>query len=180
MIHMRYWWANQNQTYDREVSGGYFWCRQRKSNGMRNPFYDAVRLTRIGDVIFAYCKGVLRAVGLVLSSVDEAADPAAKAGAERVQGWLVRVAWLELKRPLRPLDHLELLKPLLPENYAPLTLEGKGIQGGRLMPLPQMLARALIQLAGGTDPEHLVAPDWRNRQMKFSFHNHDDEREEMP
>ena len=176
---MRFWWANQRLAYDREVSGGYFWCRQRKSNGTRNPFYDAVRLTRNGDVVFAYCRGTVRAVGLVLSPVCEAPDPASTS-AERAPGWLLRMAWLELKRPLRPLDHLELLKPLLPENYSPLTPVGKGNQGGRLMPVPQALARALVQLAGGTDPEHLVSPDWRNRQMKFSFHNNDDEREDLP
>ena len=174
---MRYWWSNQKLTYDREVKGGYFWCRQRKSNGTRNPFYDAVRLTRNGDVVFAYCRGMIRAVGLVISPVDAAPDPAAKTNET---GWLVRMAWLELKTPLRPLDHLELLTPLLPENYSPLTLEGKGNQGGRLMPLPQPLARALIQLAGGTDPEHLVATDWRKTQMRFSFNdNDDDESEEL-
>jgi hypothetical protein len=35
---MRYWWANQNQTYGHEVPGGYLWSPKRKSNGgMRIP-----------------------------------------------------------------------------------------------------------------------------------------------
>ena len=172
---MRYWWSNQRQAYEREAGGGYFWCRQRKLNGAKNPFYDAARLVRAGDVMFAYCRGSVRAVGFVLSAASEAPDPALAADAERAPGWFIRVAWLELKRPLHPMDHMNIIQPLLPENYSPLTLQGKGVQGGRLVPLPPTLARALIQLAGGTDPENLVTTDWRNRQMKFAFPNPQEE-----
>ncbi len=35
---MRYWWVNQNQTYEHEVHGGYLWSPKRNSNGSRNPF----------------------------------------------------------------------------------------------------------------------------------------------
>ena len=40
---MRYWWVNQNQTYNHEVRGGYVWSPKRKSNGARNPFYEFMR-----------------------------------------------------------------------------------------------------------------------------------------
>ena len=167
---MRYWWSNQKLTYSREVGGGYFWCRQRKSNGAKNPYYEAVRLARAGDVVFAYCRGSIRAAGLVLSSADEAPDPSQGAGAGHMPGWLVRVAWLELKHPPRPMDHFHVHKPLLPENYSPLSLAGKGGQGGRLMPLPAPLAHALAQIAGGNSPDAPPQPPGaRNSQLKFAF-----------
>lgn len=156
--------------------GGYLWCRQRKSNGMRNPFYDAVWLVRNGDIILAYRKGAVRAVGIVLSAAEEAPDPAkTQAG---VSGWLARVGWLELKQPLTPAAHMDVLAPLLPAVYSPLSPEGRGLQGGRLMPVPPRLARALIQLAGGTAPEYLAAPDRRSRQMRLMLGNEAKEEEQ--
>ena len=44
---MRYWWVNQNQTFDPEFHGGYLWSPKRKSNQARNPFYEFMR--NIGD-----------------------------------------------------------------------------------------------------------------------------------
>ena len=180
---MRYWWSNQKLAYSREVGGGYFWCRQRKSNGAKNPFYDAARLARAGDVVFAYCRGNIRAVGLLLSAADEAPDPARKTNADPMPGWLARVAWLELKTPLRPMDHFDALKPLLPDNYSPLSLAGRGGQGGRLMPLPPPLAHALARLAGGTPPDDSTprAAGARESQLKFAFQNNNETpREEVP
>jgi len=79
---MRFWWANQKRNFDAEVAGGYLWCRQRRSDGSRNPFYDAVRLTRPGDVIFGYAGAQVRAVGLVMSVARESPDPLAAGGAD--------------------------------------------------------------------------------------------------
>ena len=74
---MRYWWANQKTAYDAEVAGGYLWSRKRRANGSRNPFYESVRLTRPGDVIFGYQGGAIRAVGFVLDLAVDAPDPGA-------------------------------------------------------------------------------------------------------
>jgi len=79
------------------------------------------------------------------------------------------VAWLELKRPLRPAACMAILAPLLPETHAPLTAAGKGIQGGRLLEMPDRLARALLQLAGGTDPARILNPVWQPHQLRFCF-----------
>jgi hypothetical protein len=169
---MRYWWANQKHTYDVEVAGGYLWCRQRRADGSRNPFYENVRIASPGDVLFAYHDAEIRAIGMVLSRVRESsapAQPAATAPASPVPGWLIDVAWLELKRPLQPSRFMSILAPLLPERHAPLTAAGKGIQGGRLLEVPDRLARALLQLAGGTDPKRLLNPDWHPHQLRFAF-----------
>jgi hypothetical protein len=169
---MRYWWANQKHTYADEVAGGCLWCRQRRANGARNPFYENVRLASPGDTIFAYHDAAIRAIGLVLSRAREAPPPF-PAHDPRLRpdtpGWLLDVAWLELRRPLRPAAYMAILDPLLPDLHAPLRPDGRGIQGGRLLEIPDRLARALLQLAGGTDPSRLLNPDWHPHQLRFGF-----------
>ena len=170
---MRYWWANQKHTYNEEVAGGCLWCRQRRADGSRNPFYENVRLAAPGDVVFAYRNAGIRAVGMVLSRARATASPFGEPrGAEAapaVPGWLLDVSWLELKRPLHPGRCMAILAPLLPDVHAPLTADGRGIQGGRLLEVPDRLARALLQLAGGTDPARLLNPDWHPHQLRFGF-----------
>ena len=172
---MRYWWANQKHTYEAEVLGGFLWCRQRRANGSRNPFYENMRMVAPGDLIFAYHNAQIPAVGLVLSRARAAEAPAAvgPGAAADVPGWLLDVAWLELKRPLQPGRFMGILAPLLPEVHAPLTPEGKGLQGGRLLEVPDRLSRALLQLAGGSDPAGLVNPDWQPHQLRFGFAEQD-------
>ena len=64
---------------------------------------------------------------------------------------------------------MAILAPLLPDVHAPLTAAGRGMQGGRLLEVPDRLARALLQLAGGTDPTRLLNPDWHPHQLRFGF-----------
>jgi hypothetical protein len=40
---VRYWWVNQNQTYEQETRGGYLWSPKRNANDRRNPFYEFMR-----------------------------------------------------------------------------------------------------------------------------------------
>ena len=180
---MRYWWANQKHTYAVEIPGGFLWCRQRRANGSRNPFYENMRMAAPGDVIFAYHDADIRAIGIALSRARAAGSPVVVAApdaapdvAPDVMGWLLDVAWLELKRPLHPGRYMGILAPLLPEVHAPLTPGGKGIQGGRLLEIPDRLARALLQLAGGTDPAGLVNPDWQPHQLRFGFADQDEKK----
>ncbi len=175
---MRYWWANQMRSYDAEVAGGYLWSPQRRADGSRNPFYDNLRLTQTGDLIFAYARAAVRAAGLVLGpardapqprSADPAPGEAPDAKEAETPGWLVDVSWLELRRFFRPGDYMRILAPLLPRVHAPMTPSGRGIQGGRLLELPIPLAMALLQLAGGRDPAHLLNPPWQPHQLRFAF-----------
>ena len=87
---------------------------------------------------------------------------------------------LDRARPVRAGEELALdtltpwLLEKLPELHAPLTSGGKGIQGGRLLEIPDRLARALLQLAGGSDPARLVNPDWQPHQLRFGFAEQDE------
>jgi len=148
---VRYWWVNQNQTYRHEVRGGYLWSPKRKANGGRNPFYDFMREAAPGDVVLSFADTLVKAIGFVASHAYEAPKPLefGQAGAYwETIGWRVDVRFVELRLPIRPVDHMDVLAPLLPDRYAPLQPGGGGLQGVYLTLLPETLALALIDLIG--------------------------------
>jgi putative restriction endonuclease len=148
---MRYWWVNQKQTYRHEIAGGYLWSPKRKANGDRNPFYDFMREVAPGDPIFSYAGGEIRAIGFALSHAYEAPKPLefGQAGAHWDKiGWRVDMHFHELAGPIRPIHHIDALRPLFPTRYAPLRANGQGQQNIYLTHVPARLAEALVDTIG--------------------------------
>ena len=148
---MRYWWVNQNQTFRQEFGGGYLWSPKRNANGARNPFYESMREVSPGDLIFSFWDTRIQAIGIAQSYCWENPKPLEFGDAgqnwENV-GWKVRVAFTALVRKVRPKDHIDVLRPLLPERYSPLQASGDGLQSVYLTELPGDLAHLLIGLIG--------------------------------
>lgn len=148
---MRYWWVNQNQTYDHEISGSYLWSPKRKTDGSRNPFYEFMREVSPGDLILSFSNTYLRAIGVAQSYCYECPKPAefGKAGAywEDI-GWKVDVNYRTLNHQIRPSDHMPDLRPFLPEMYSPLQATGRGNQGVYLTELSPALMGTLANLIG--------------------------------
>lgn len=148
---MRYWWVNQNQTYRHEVPGGYLWSPKRKANGDRNPFYDFMREVAPGDTVFSFADTQIRAIGMVASHAYEAPKPLefGQTGAywDNI-GWRVDVRFAELRLPVRPSEHMNVLAPLLPERYSPLLPTGSGLQSVYLTRMSEPFASALVDLIG--------------------------------
>ena len=153
---MRYWWVNQNQTYRHEVQGGYLWSPKRNANGARNPFYESMREVAPGDLIFSFMDTRILAIGIAQSYCWESPKPqefgTAGQNWENI-GWKVKVNFTELANKVRPKDHIEVLRPLLPERYSPLQPNGNGLQSVYLTQVPAPLAELLMGLIG-----HEVAP----------------------
>src|SRR6516165_7756313 len=149
---MRYWWVNQNQTYRHEVQGGYLWSPKRSANGARNPFYESMREVAPGDLIFSFMDTRILAVGSAQSFCWESPKPLEFGNAgqnwENI-GWKVKVHFTQLANKIRPKDHIEILRPLLPERYSPLQPNGNGLQSVYLTELPAPLAEVLMGLIGG-------------------------------
>ena len=147
---MRYWWVNQNQTYTTEVRGNFMWSPKVNANGARNPFYDFMRDVAPGDVVFSFCDTRIKALGVVTGPAQTAPKPDfGSAGANWSQeGWFVPVYYCALDSPIRPKDHIEILRPFLPGRYSPLQLSGDGLQSIYLTAVPDPLANALIALMG--------------------------------
>jgi hypothetical protein len=148
---VRYWWVNQNQTYRQEIAGGYLWSPKRNANGARNPFYEFMREVTPGDLVFSFVDTRIVALGIVSSYCYESPKPAEFGGVGlnwEAIGWRVRVNFVSLHEKIRPKDHIELLRGLLPSRYSPLQESGNGIQSIYLTELPPDLATVLIGLIG--------------------------------
>jgi len=148
---MRYWWVNQNQTYRQEVSGGYLWSPKRKSNGQRNAFYEFMREVSPGDLVFSYRDTRIVAIGIANSYCNESPKPTefGTIGTNwEAIGWKVDVSFRELQNRVRPKDVINQLAPFLGEKYAPLRMNGDGLQSVYLAEILPGFAATLFRLIG--------------------------------
>src|SRR5260370_41285992 len=132
-------------------SGGYLWSPKRNANGARNPFYESMREVAPGDLIFSFMDTRILAVGIAQSYCWESPKPLefGKSGENwEGIGWRVRVHFTELANKVRPKDHIDILRPLLPDKYSPLQPNGNGLQSVYLTEVPTTLAEVLIGLIG--------------------------------
>jgi hypothetical protein len=134
---MRYWWINQNQTYRHEVAGGYLRSPKRNANGARNPFYESMREVAPGDLIFSFMDTRILVLGIAQLYCWESPKPLAFGNSGQNWegiGWRVKVYFTELANKVRPKDHIDILRSLLPDKYSPLQLNGNGLQSPRFRP----------------------------------------------
>lgn len=148
---MRFWWVNQNQTFEQELSGGYLWSPKRNSNGARNPFYEFMREVAPGDLILSFQGTYIRAIGVAQSYAYECPKPA-EFGAtgpnwERI-GWKVDARYFRLTHQIRPAENMAHLATLLPSRYSPLLADGRGLQSVYLTLVPEPLMREICRLIG--------------------------------
>jgi HNH endonuclease len=148
---MRYWWVNQNQTFRHEVEGGYLWSPKRNANGARNPFYESMRGVAPGDLILSFVDTRIVAVGIAHSYCWESPKPlefgTTGENWENI-GWKVQVRFTRIANEVRPKDHIDILRPLLPAKYSPLQPNGNGLQSVYLTELPDSLAEVIVGLIG--------------------------------
>lgn len=145
---MRYWWVNQNQTYKAEISGGYIWSPKRNKNGARNQFYENMREVSPGDLIFSFRNRKVGAVGVAVSNCYDAPKPDefGAAGENWEQnGWRVDVSYKVCESPITPKEHIERIRPFLPDKYSPLQQNGDGLQSVYLAEISSGFAE-LLQL----------------------------------
>ncbi len=127
------------------------WSPKRNKNGARNSFYDSMREVAPGDIIFSFNNTYIPSIGVAQSNCYECPKPAEFGSAglnwERI-GWKVDVKYQPLMNVIRPRDHMAIIGPLLPNQYAPLQQNGNGLQGVYLTELNSALAEAIVTLVG--------------------------------
>ena len=138
-----YWWVNQGQTYNHEVTRGYLWAPKRKRNGASSPFYDSMNLLKRGDIVFSYHSTRINAVGVVTREAYsfDVPDEFGKAGEvwDR-DGWKADVEFKSVLNPVRPKD-------LFAENPdLPLDKNGNGKQAIYLTAIPEILGLHLLEI----------------------------------
>lgn len=147
---MRYWWVNQNRTFQHEVSGGYLWSPKRNQDGSINHFYETMREVAPGDLVFSYNDTKIMALGMADHAAYTCPKPevfgSAGANWDNI-GWRVDVNFRILQKQVQPKQHMELLRKFLPPKYSPIRGDGIGNQM-YLAEIPETFAQTLIGLIG--------------------------------
>jgi putative restriction endonuclease len=147
---MRYWWVNQNQTYKAEVEGGFLWSPKTRADGARNQFYENMYEVEPGDVIFSFCDTRIKAIGVATQRAVSATKPDfGSAGSNwSNEGWFLATEFFVFEKPMRPKDHIDLLRSHLPTKYSPLQSTGDGNQAVYLASIPLPMALVMNELIG--------------------------------
>jgi putative restriction endonuclease len=146
-----YWWVNNKQTYNHEVSGNYLWSPLMKTNDGSSVFYNNMQLVRPGDIVFAFADAQIKAVGVCEARallLPKPSEFGAAGNAWGHEGWKLPVKFNKLPTPLRPKDHMSKIGPFLPAKYSPIRATGDGNQGAYLAKIPDEMAAAVIELLG--------------------------------
>ena len=153
---MRYWWVNQNQTYAFEVPGGFLWSPKTRADGARNYFYQTMEEVRPGDLVFSYYDTQIQAIGIVQRQAVTAPKPNFRSAGSNWSdiGWYVEVEFAKLSNPVKPKNHMDEIRPLLGDKYAPLQSNGNGLQGIYLTEISSMFGELLVLLSR-EDPQRL-------------------------
>jgi hypothetical protein len=114
-----------------------------------------------GDLIFSFMDTRIQAIGIAQSYCWESPKPLEFGSAgqnwENI-GWKIQVAFTSLSVKIRPKDHIDVLRPLLPERYSPLQPNGNGLQSVYLTEIPTSLAEMVMGLIGAeVEPLALAA-----------------------
>lgn len=153
---MKFWWVNHKQTVKKELDGGYIWSPKANKLGNFNQGYLNMTLVRPGDVIFSYANTLIKAVGISEGSCISSAIPEefGQTGEQwNPDGYLVKIFWLELDRPMSPKSAIEQFQHLLPVKHSPLQQTGIGNQGIYLAEISAALGDTMLGLLARTNAD---------------------------
>jgi len=149
---MNYWWVNQKQTHRHEIGEGYMWSPKYQQDGNKHFSYEYMKHIQPGGVVFSYANAAIIAVGVAKTHCYSFPKPMEFGNAGIYwsnEGWKVDVQYRKLVNPVRTMDHIDHLRPLLPTTKSPIRPEdGRGNQA-YLFQIDQPLALALAHLIDG-------------------------------
>jgi hypothetical protein len=151
---VQYWWVNHKQTFSKEFEGGYIWSPLKNKDNTFNRTYTNLTGTSIGDIVFSYAGGLIKAIGVVEENCIEAQIPPefGQTGEQwNPNGHLVKVNWARLPVPFRPKDNLQHIAALLPTKFSPIQTNGNGNQKFYLTGISSELGTTLINLMVARD-----------------------------
>jgi putative restriction endonuclease len=146
---MNFWWVNHSQTFKVEIDEECIWSPKTNNDGRRNQSYDNLKEASVGDVIFSYADGEIKAIGVVVKNALETPRPPAfkKAGNQWANtGWRLFVKWKLIDEPISPKKYISRISPLLPDKYSPIQKNGNGNQGIYLARIDERLGKLLIDM----------------------------------
>jgi putative restriction endonuclease len=122
-----YWWVNQGQTHSHEVAGGYLWAPKLDKSGRHRIAYDSMLSLQLGDCVFSYFRGAIRAVGVVMGKARSCPRPNFGFANQfwDEDGWLVDVEFQVLESAFDPKEMLDEYQQLGPETHGPINSQGR-------------------------------------------------------
>lgn len=157
----RDWWVSHRKSHKRELGGGYIWCPQVLDGDTQRSSWLNVAEVLPGDRIFSYANQKIQAVGIAQTAAYDAVPPSDGHNSWSGMGWKVNVAWRLLEEPFSPREHIDAIRPLLPDVNSPLQENGKG-NLVYLVAISVDMAGMLLDLAGG---ENVALQDDLERQQ---------------
>ncbi len=109
-----------------------------------------------GNIVFSFKDAHIQAIGVATDFCYEAPKPASFGETGKYWnnvGWKVPIRWTRLTQPIRPSEHMNTLGPLLADKYAPLRMNGHGLQAVYLTEVSQLMAFELARLIGPPERE---------------------------
>jgi len=161
---VNFWIVRQAKTYQDEVPGGYLWAPVTNKAGASLTIYSNLKLVKKGDVIFSLVnlekKGQsFYAVGTCSKEYCEFPNPLTENKDDWItDGWKIEVDFTLLNNKPLVKDHIEKIRPLLPEKYSPLKENGDAHQSGYLHSISNELSELIIELIG-TEYTDVVSND---------------------
>lgn len=96
----KFWWFNQGGSYDIEKNGNFIFAPLFDRKGTIPSHWRSLRKVKKNDIIFHYCKGLLKAISLVTTSASQTKHPA-----DNTDGLLIKTDYFELPDPI-PLNEI--------------------------------------------------------------------------
>jgi 5-methylcytosine-specific restriction enzyme B len=99
---LKFWWVNQSKTFKEEREGGYLWAPKRGKDGKMRVYHRNLLHAKLGDIVFAYSKGEIKAVGIVKKEAEVHSKPK-EISSENwdEEGYLVRLTYYDLISPIK-------------------------------------------------------------------------------
>lgn len=140
---MAYWWVNQGQTFEEELSGSYLWAPKRTANGRQLAHWSAMTDVSVDDVIVHYegkPRFELRSLSVATAPAVSHEQPAQlqRTNLWEDDGWLVHVAHVEEVKPLHRDDAVA-----IGPDEPPFTKNGS-VKQGYLWPISPSFGHELV------------------------------------
>lgn len=144
----RYWQVMHSGSASQAENLGLLWSPKAKQNGARNPWYDTMTQAQVGDVIYSYSLGIIRAVGHVTHPAVTASSPFD--GEEgKSEGWLLKVKFIKLDHQFKPTEHYEQLKLIMTDmDRKSVHAPGATAVIGYLKQISEELSKMYDQIGG--------------------------------
>jgi putative restriction endonuclease len=142
----------QGHTYQEEKQLGIIWSPQQDKGGFVPHSWKRMTEVSEGDRVFHYVKGNIVAVSIANEGCVAGRKPSIMQSHERWndEGYLVKLEYHELDKPLSIREHFNEIAPLLPVKYSPFQQDANGNQG-YLYPCNEELAIKLLELISETN-----------------------------